>query len=90
MQNRITLANLQTITYDYLIGTTGPKLAFEKFGAGADRLPILSVPLMPKAPECYRKFLEKSGYLVVIRGCQSASCFGPAYRLPMIVGCRSP
>lgn len=85
--NRITLANLQTITYDYLIIATGPKLAFEEIpGLGPDGFThsVCTTWHAKEAQNAYRKFLENPGP-VVIGAVQGASCFGPAYEFAMIL-----
>lgn len=87
-QNRLVLANGDTLSYDYLVITTGPKLAFDEIpGFGPDHggaQSVCSTPHAAHAWDAYQKFLEDPGP-VVIGAVQGASCFGPAYEFAMIV-----
>lgn len=86
--NRLTLADGQTVNYDYLVITTGPKLAFDEIpGLGPHDGHTQSVCTTPHALDAwtaYQKFLEKPGP-IVIGAAQGASCFGPAYEFALIV-----
>lgn len=86
--NRLALAGGETLDYDYLVITTGPKLAFDAVpGLGPDDGYTQSVCTLDhavRARQAYEVFLENPGP-VVIGAVQGASCFGPAYEFAMIV-----
>ncbi|MGD8594181.1 MAG: FAD-dependent oxidoreductase [Gammaproteobacteria bacterium] len=85
--NRLELANSQSVDYDYLLITTGPKLAFDEIpGSGPDghTVSICTVDHAEQAYKAYQKLLEDPGE-VVIGAVQGASCFGPAYEYAMIL-----
>jgi sulfide:quinone oxidoreductase len=84
----IELADGTRVGYDYLVLTTGPKLAFDEI-AGFDRASghSCSICTLEHAQETYgryRQFLEDPGHIVV-GAVQGASCFGPAYEFAMIL-----
>ncbi len=86
-QNRISLADGQTLNYDYLVITTGPQLAFDEIpGMGPERhtQSVCTTPHAEQAGKAYQAFLKNPGP-VVIGAAQGASCFGPAYEFAMIV-----
>ena len=83
----LTLASGKTLAYDYLVITTGPKLAFDEvpgLGPEGHSQSICTVDHAEKAWAAYEKFLEAPGP-VVIGAVQGASCFGPAYEFAMIL-----
>ena len=86
--NGLLLADGTNLSYDYLIITTGPKLAFDEVpGAGPDggcSHSICTVDHAEKAWESYREFLRNPGP-VVIGAMPMASCFGPAYEFAFIL-----
>ena len=86
--NSVTLANGQTVAYDYLVITTGPRLAFEEVpGAGPLDGHTHSICTVDHAQHFwadYEKFLENPGPMV-IGAMPGASCFGPAYEFAFIV-----
>ncbi len=85
--NKLELANGETVDYDYLIIATGPRLAFEEVeGSGPDGFTesICVVDHAEKAWAKYQKLLEKPGP-IVIGAMPFASCFGPAYEFAFIV-----
>ncbi len=85
--NRLTLADGQTIDYDYLVIATGPKLAFDEipgFGPSGHTNSICTTPHAEQAARAYETFLRNPGP-VVIGAVQGASCFGPAYEFAMIL-----
>jgi sulfide:quinone oxidoreductase len=86
--NKLILADGAAVNYDYLVITTGPKLAFDEIeGAGPDRgftHSICTLPHAERAYTAYRKFIEDPGP-VVIGAAQGASCFGPAYEFAFIL-----
>jgi sulfide:quinone oxidoreductase len=87
-QRFLELADGTRIEYDYLVITTGPKLAFEEIpGLGPEQGQSQSICTLDHALEAYRRyqqFLENPGEIVV-GAVQGASCFGPAYEFAMIL-----
>ena len=84
----VELADGTRLAYDFLVLTTGPKLAFEEI-PGFDRASghSHSICTLEHALETYghyRQFLEDPGHIVV-GAVQGASCFGPAYEFAMIL-----
>ncbi|GAV20740.1 sulfide:quinone oxidoreductase [Mariprofundus micogutta] len=85
--NKITLHNGHDLEYDYLLITTGPRLAFELVeGLGPDGH-THSVCHVDHAVEAYHAFEEfcKNPGPIVVGAVQGASCFGPAYEFAMIL-----
>ena len=86
--NRLALDGGDTLAYDYLVVTTGPKLAFDEVpGAGPHGGHTHSVCTVNHAEAFwadYQKFLEAPGP-VVIGAMPMASCFGPAYEFAFIL-----
>lgn len=86
--NRLTLANGQSVDYDYLVITTGPKLSFDEVpGAGPHGGHTHSICTVDHAERFwndYQAFLENPGP-VVIGAMPGASCFGPAYEFSFIL-----
>ncbi|MGC8517712.1 MAG: NAD(P)/FAD-dependent oxidoreductase [Steroidobacteraceae bacterium] len=83
----LTLRDQSTLEYDYLVITTGPKLAFEEVpGLGPDgyTASICTQAHAVSAWEQYQQFLHDPGP-VVIGAAAGASCFGPAYEFAMIL-----
>lgn len=74
------------LAYDYLVITTGPKLAFEEVpGAGPEGYThsICTVNHAEKTFDNYKRFLEDPGP-AIIGAMPGASCFGPAYEFSFI------
>ncbi|MCB1757784.1 MAG: FAD-dependent oxidoreductase, partial [Gammaproteobacteria bacterium] len=86
--NKVSMANGTTLDYDYLVITTGPKLAFHEIpGFGPDEGYTNSVCTLSHAErsyEDYRKLVADPGPAVV-GAAQMASCFGPAYEYAFIL-----
>lgn len=85
--NTLTLADGSSVAYDYLVITTGPKLAFEEVpgaGPGANSHSICTVDHAEKTWEAYQEFLKNPGPIVV-GAMPMASCFGPAYEFAFIL-----
>lgn len=84
--SRIHLANGATVDYDYLVITTGPRLAFELIEGsgpnGGHSQSVCTVDHACMAYDAYEKFLNDPGH-VVVGAFQGASCFGPAYEYAM-------
>jgi len=85
---RLRLLDGRFIDYDYLVITTGPRLAFDEIeGMGPETgftQSICTGPHAERAFEAYRAFLDAPGP-VVIGAVQGASCYGPAYEFAMIM-----
>lgn len=85
--NSLTLADGRTLSYDYLIITTGPKLAFDEIpglGPQGHTQSVCTTPHAAHSKDAYEEFLKNPGPIVV-GAVQGASCFGPAYEFAMIV-----
>ena len=86
--NQLKLADDRLVDYDYLVITTGPKLAFDEVpGAGPHGGHTHSVCTVDHAERWwadYQTFLDDPGPLV-IGAMPGASCFGPAYEFAFIV-----
>ena len=86
--NSVQLANGDSVSYDYLIIATGPKLAFDEIeGLGPVAGNTVSVCTTDHAEEAYEKwqtFVEDPGHIIV-GAAQMASCFGPAYEFAFIM-----
>ena len=80
--NKLVLADGHTVSYDKLVITTGPRLAFEEVpGSGPEHghtQSVCTVDHAEKAHEDYQKLLKDPGHAIV-GAVQFASCFGPAY-----------
>jgi sulfide:quinone oxidoreductase len=86
--NRLEVDGGDTIAYDYLVITTGPKLSFDEVpGAGPHNGHTQSVCTVDHAEAFwsrYQTFLDNPGP-VVIGAMPMASCFGPAYEFALIL-----
>lgn len=85
--NRLDLVDGNSLDYDYLVITTGPRLAFERVpGSGPEGFTqsVCTGPHAEKAWLSYEAFLKNPGP-VVVGALQGASCFGPAYEFAMIL-----
>ena len=86
-QRRLTLSDGRTLSYDYLVIATGPKLAFEEVpGLGPEGFTqsVCTQEHAVRAWEKYQEFVREPGPIVV-GAAQGASCFGPMYEFAMIV-----
>ena len=86
-ENKLVLADGQTVDYDYLVIATGPKLAFDEVeGLGPDGFTesVCTVGHAEKAYGGWQKFVHEPGPIVV-GAVQGASCFGPAYEFAFIM-----
>lgn len=84
--NRLSLQNGDSVNYDYLVITTGPKLAFDEVpgaGPGGFSQSICSVDHAEHAWEEYQRFLSDPGP-AIIGAMPGASCFGPAYEFAFV------
>ena len=85
--NRLVLANGDSVDYDYLVIATGPKLAFDEIeGLGPDGFThsVCSLDHAEKTYEAFEAFCRDPGPIVV-GAVQMASCFGPAYEFAGIL-----
>ncbi|NNJ96208.1 MAG: FAD-dependent oxidoreductase [Gammaproteobacteria bacterium] len=86
--NKLELSNGgASVEYDYLVITTGPRLAFEEIqGAGPEGFTqsICTLDHAELAWQRYQQLLENPGPIVV-GAMPFASCFGPAYEFAFIV-----
>lgn len=86
--NRLQLEDGSSVTYDYLVICTGPKLAFDEVpGAGPEQGFTQSVCTVDHAERCYedfKKLLADPGH-VIVGAMPGASCFGPAYEYAMVL-----
>jgi sulfide:quinone oxidoreductase len=84
--NALQLQDGTRLAYDYLVITTGPRLAFDEVpGAGPEQhtQSICTVDHASKAHDAYQQFLKEPG-AAVIGAMPGASCFGPAYEFAFI------
>lgn len=86
--NKLVLKDGREVPYDYLVITTGPKLAFEEVeGSGPTNgftQSVCTVDHAEKAYADYQKLLDDPGH-VIVGAVQFASCFGPAYEYAAIL-----
>jgi len=90
--SQVTLADGQSMAYDYLVITTGPKLSFDEVpgagpaasGGGGHTHSICSVDHAQAFWAEYQEFLKAPGP-VVVGAMPLASCFGPAYEFAFIL-----
>jgi len=86
--NTLHLSDGQTVSYDYLIITTGPKLNFAAIeGAGPHGGHTHSVCTVDHAELAYQDFqkLCDNPGPVIVGAFQGASCYGPAYEYVFIL-----
>ncbi|MDR0275362.1 MAG: FAD-dependent oxidoreductase, partial [Burkholderiaceae bacterium] len=85
--NRLELKDGSQLAYDYLVITTGPKLAFDEVpGAGPEgghTQSVCTIDHAEKAHAEYDRFLQSPGP-AIIGALPGASCFGPAYEFAFI------
>jgi sulfide:quinone oxidoreductase len=86
-ENRLELADGESLFYDYLVIATGPELAFDEIeGLGPDGFTqsVCHVDHAERAAEAFEILARKPGPIVV-GAVQGASCYGPAYEFAMIL-----
>jgi sulfide:quinone oxidoreductase len=86
-QRKLALRGGRVLDYDYLVITTGPKLAFEEVpGLGPDNYTqsVCTHDHAERAWLAYEQFLANPGP-VIVGAAAGASCFGPAYEFAMII-----
>jgi sulfide:quinone oxidoreductase len=90
--SKLTLADGQSMAYDYLVITTGPKLSFDEVpgagpassGGGGHTHSVCAVDHAQAFWAEYQEFLKAPGP-VVVGAMPLASCFGPAYEFAFIL-----
>ncbi len=86
--NKLLLKDGQEVGYDYLVITTGPRLAFDEVPgsgpAGGFTQSVCTVDHAEKSYADFQKLLADPGP-VVVGAVQFASCFGPAYEYASIL-----
>ncbi|TQV74153.1 NAD(P)/FAD-dependent oxidoreductase [Exilibacterium tricleocarpae] len=85
--NQLTLHDGGSVTYDYLVICTGPRLAFELIDGLGPQGFTHSICTTAHAERCYedvKRLIENPGP-VIIGAAQGASCFGPAYEYAFIL-----
>jgi sulfide:quinone oxidoreductase len=87
-QNQLELSDGSSLSYDYLLITTGPRLSFAEVpGSGPDggyTQSICTADHAERTWEAYQEFLKDPGP-VIIGAMPMASCFGPAYEFSFIL-----
>ncbi len=85
-KNSLLLADGNRVDYDYLVITTGPKLAFDEVpgsGPSANTHSICTLDHAEHAYKDYERFLKDPGP-AIIGAMPGASCFGPAYEFSFV------
>ncbi|MDD5240203.1 MAG: FAD/NAD(P)-binding oxidoreductase [Sulfuricella sp.] len=86
-KNQVELVDGRSISYDYLVIATGPKLAFDEvegMGPGKNTQSVCHVDHAVEAGKAWDKFVQDPGPIVV-GAVQMASCYGPAYEFAFIM-----
>ncbi len=86
-RNQLELDDGRVLDYDFVILSTGPKLAFDEiegFGPQGHTQSICHVDHAVTAEKSWQDFVADPGPIVV-GAVQGASCFGPAYEFTMIM-----
>ena len=86
-RNVMILGDGKELSYDYLLITTGPRLAFELvegLGPEGHTQSICHVDHAKKAHQAFEAFCKDPGP-IVIGAAPGASCFGPAYEFAFIL-----
>jgi sulfide:quinone oxidoreductase len=87
VKNTLRLKSGAQVAYDYLVISTGPRLAFEEvpgMGPSGFTQSVCTHEHASSAWEKYQEFLKSPGPIVV-GAAAGASCFGPAYEFAMIL-----
>jgi sulfide:quinone oxidoreductase len=85
--NAVEMSDGKSVPYDYLIISTGAKLAFDEIPGLGPQGFTQSVCTLDHAVEGYERyqaFLKNPGPIVV-GAAQGASCFGPAYETALVI-----
>uniref|UniRef100_A0A7S3P881 FAD/NAD(P)-binding domain-containing protein n=1 Tax=Amphora coffeiformis TaxID=265554 RepID=A0A7S3P881_9STRA len=81
---KLKLKNGDTLTYDYLIIATGPRLGNDIPGLKEHGQSVCTTPHAQRAYETFEELCANPGP-VVIGATQGASCFGPAYEYAFLL-----
>ncbi|WP_138381105.1 NAD(P)/FAD-dependent oxidoreductase [Luteithermobacter gelatinilyticus] len=86
-ENRLILADGTEESYDFLVITTGPRLAFDQIKGAGPAYHTRSICTLEHAEDSFRDFekLVANPGPVVVGAFQGASCFGPAYEYAFIL-----
>ena len=87
VNNRLEMEDGESLDYNYLVITTGPKLAFDEVegsGPGNHTSSICSVDHAEESYQQYQELLKNPGPIIV-GAMPFASCFGPAYEFAFIL-----
>jgi len=85
--NALELQDGSKLAYDYLVITTGPKLAFDEIPGSGPEAHTQSICVVDHAERTwanYQNFLQAPGPAIV-GAMPGASCFGPAYEFAFIL-----
>jgi len=85
--NELILNNDEKVSYDYLVITTGPRLAFEEVEGSGPSANSQSICSLPHAETAYKDFeaLAADPGPAIVGAMPFASCFGPAYEYAFIL-----
>ena len=86
--SKLILDGGDVVDYDYLVITTGPRLAFEEVegsGPAGHTHSICTIDHAEGVYSDYQKLLEKGSGTIVVGAMPFASCFGPAYEFAFIL-----
>lgn len=87
-KNTVELVDGRSIDYDFLVISTGPRLAFERVEGlgphGGFTQSVCHVDHAEKSAEAWAK-LKKTKGPIIVGAVQGASCFGPAYEHAFIM-----
>ncbi|GAB4469552.1 MAG: FAD-dependent oxidoreductase [Burkholderiaceae bacterium] len=86
-ENRLELNDGSSLSYDYLVIATGPKLAFDEIeglGPSGSTQSVCHVDHAEAGAAAWDQFVRDPGPIVV-GAVQGASCFGPAYEFAFIM-----
>lgn len=88
-KNELTFSDGKSLSYDYLVIATGPRLAFEEVEGsgphGGHTHSVCTIDHAELAYEAYKKLLDAGSGHIVIGAMPFASCFGPAYETAFII-----
>ena len=86
--NKLELSTGETLEYDYLVITTGPKLYFDELegsGPDANSHSVCTVSHAEMFYKEYQALLAKGSGTIAVGAAPFASCFGPAYEFAFIL-----
>ncbi|HHL19148.1 MAG TPA: NAD(P)/FAD-dependent oxidoreductase [Thiothrix sp.] len=86
--SKLELSTGETLEYDYLLITTGPKLSFGELEGSGPEENSHSVCTVSHAEMFYKEYQEllaKGSGTIAVGAAPGASCFGPAYEFAFII-----